>query len=777
MIGVFICKCGGNISGTVDINKVRREIRRLPDVSAVYVNEFLCSKPGLDLIKSSILKRGLKRVVVAACTPHMHEEMFRNAVTEAGLNGYLLERANIREQCSWVHSDVDKATRKTIDLIRGGVYRAKKLKQLKSSEASINRRVMVIGGGIAGIVAALQLADMGREVILVEKRPSIGGRMAQLSKVFPTLDCAPCVLSPLMAQVGAHPHITLMTLSEVEEVTGGPGNFYLKIRVKKRGVDVEKCVKCKMCERICPVTVPNEFEEELYNRKAVYLPFDQAIPSVYTIDFEHCTRCGKCAEVCPSKAINLEDEDKEVALKVGSIIIATGFDLMDNEKIRRCYPRHPQCITSLQLERLIENELAAGKVLKTPEGRRVKSLAFILCVGSRDPHLGVAYCSRVCCPYSIKEAILLKKALPYLDIWMYFTDIRMTGRYFEEFYGDAKKMGIKFIRGKPGAVTIDKERGKVEVIAEDADIGYLFKNHVDMVILCPAIIPSERTVELADILRVPIGSDDFVAEKHPKLSPIATLREGVFAAGTALGPKDIPNSVTDGRAAASQAFKFIGSGKRVISPLKPKLVGECNECGVCVEVCPLKAISIEDGLHIDLLSCDGCGACIPVCEKHALELAHYTREQLEATIEGILSKGDKDIVVLGLFGDRTAYPTADAAGTSNLQYPHNIRIMRVPSTALLDSTIMLKGLACGADGVMISETEGSKEAELTLRQVEIVKKKLSECEIDERRIVFQPLLLPMSKTLPPILANYTHVIKRLGKLGEENRQKISQITE
>ncbi|MCK4952952.1 CoB--CoM heterodisulfide reductase iron-sulfur subunit A family protein, partial [Candidatus Bathyarchaeota archaeon] len=548
MIGVFICKCGGNISRTVDTNKVRKAVGEIQDVSVTRVADFLCSKPGLKMIRDAITKRGLQRVVVACCSPHMHEETFRKVISEEDLNSYLLVHVNVREHCSWVHER--GATEKAIDLILGGINRARSLEPLKKIEVSVCRDVLVVGGGISGITSALQLAETGYKVYLLEKKPSVGGRMAQLSKTFPTLDCSPCILSPRMADLEINPNITLITNAEIDEVSGGPGNFNVKVKVKPLGVDIEKCLKCAKCESVCPTEVPNEFEEGLYNRKAVYMPFPQAVPSAYVVDPESCTKCGACVEACPVGAINLEEGNRKVNLNVGSIILATGFDMINLEKLRSYHPEHPSCITALQMERLIETEMTEGKVLKKKDGSRVKSIAYILCAGSRDPHQGVAYCSKVCCPYAIKQAYLLKDFLPYLQIWIYYTDMRMSGRGFEQFYGEARKLGVKFIHGKPGEATPTSE-GKMEILAEDIDTACLIRNQVDTLVLCPAMIASEGTNELTEKLGIPMGEDGFIASKHPKLNPISTLREGVYAAGVSLGPKDIQDSVIDARAAAA----------------------------------------------------------------------------------------------------------------------------------------------------------------------------------------------------------------------------------
>jgi len=769
-LGVFICRCGGNISGTVRVEEVADVVRKVEDVKVVRIADFLCSKPGLDMIKDSIRRFNLEGVVVASCSPHMHEETFRDALEEAGLNRYRLVHVNIREQCSWVHTR--GATEKALDLILAGIARARVLKPLEEIEVEVSRDIMVIGGGIAGITSALHLAEAGYKVYLVERRPSIGGRMAQLSKTFPTLDCAPCILSPRMSDVERNPNIVLLTNSEVSSVTGGPGNFQVRIHVRARGVDPEKCLKCGRCERECPVETADEFEEGLLRRKAIHLPFPQAVPSAYTIDFEACTRCGRCAEVCPAGAINLEEGEREIEVRVGSIIVATGFDLLDAERLRSYHPQHPNVVTALQVERLIEDELTAGRVLKKADGSRVKSIAYILCAGSRDPHRGLPYCSRICCPYAVKEAILLKEFLPYLRIWIYYTDMRMSGRGFEEFYRRARDLGIRFIHGKPGEVR-PTEDGLLEVVAEDIDSGVILRNLVDMVVLCTGVVPSKGTEELARKLGIPLADDGFIASRHPKLDPISTLRDGIYAAGMALGPKDIHDSVVDGKAAAAHAMGFVGDGRRLLDPIKPRLVGECDGCLRCVESCGYNALTFDgEKPVVDLFSCVGCGACVSACPRGSLELPHYTGVQLEAEVQGLLSRRSDEVVLVGFFEDKICYTAADNAGTSRISYPPNIRIVRVPSTALLDERLLLKTLLYGADGILLCEDEGSRELKIAERLVASMRSTLSELGIEAERVHLQPMVLPIFRVLPEYISRFQQRVSRLGKIGEEEREKL-----
>ncbi len=770
MTGVFICRCGGNISGTVKCEDVRDAVKGMEGVKTAQVTDFLCSKPGLQLIRNAIKNKKLDRIIVACCSPHMHEKMFQNVIEEEGVNRYQMVHVNLREHCSWIH---DKgATEKAISLVKGGIKRAQSLEPLKDKEIEVNKAVMVIGGGVAGITAALQLSEAGFNVNLVERNTSIGGKMSQLSKTFPTLDCSPCILSPRMAEVENTPNITLYTISEVKGLSGGPGNFNVKIKVKSRGVDIDKCLKCGRCSQVCPTEVPSEFEEGMYPRKAIYLPFPQAVPSSYVVDFEHCIACQACVNACPVGAINLDDEEKDVDVEVGSIIVATGFDLISDEKLKSYRPDHPQVINAMQVERLIENELTEGKVLNTPSGDRVKSLAYILCAGSRDPHRGVSYCSSICCPYTVKQAILLKKFLPYLKIYIYYTDMRMTGRGFEDFYREAREKGIIFIHGKPGDLTPLPDGG-IQVIVEDLDTGLLTKNVVDIAVLSSAMVPSQGTTELANKLGIALGEDLFIASKHVKLDPISTLKEGIYAAGVATGTKDIHDSVIDARAATSHVTNFLGEGKLKLDPFKPIHVGECDHCGLCIDACNRNAINLEnEGPVIELVSCNGCGACVAVCEKGSLLLPNYTKKAILGELEGILEDVSDEVTIIGFFDDNISYTAADNAGTARMHYPTNMKIVRTPSTAILDTDIVLKTLGKGADGVMISEVEESHEAELAETLVANVKENLKEKGIEPERVMFQPMVLPIFKVLPKFITDFTAKVQSLGKIPEEKRQKL-----
>ena len=709
-IGVYVCHCGTNIAGTVDCKSLAEYAQSLEGVVVSRDNIYTCSEPGQNQIAEDIKALGLTKVVVASCSPKMHERTFRKTLQDAGLNPYVLEMVNLREQCSWVHKDKTEATKKAKDLVRGGVRRAELLEELAPVEIPMSKDTLVIGGGIAGISASLQLANSGYKVHLVEKGASIGGRMAQLSKTFPTLDCAPCILSPRMVEVASHPNVTLYTRAEVVSVEGTPGNYKVRVKVAPRGVDPKKCIGCAKCEKVCPVKVPNEFEECLYERKAIFKPFPQAVPASYVVDFENCKECGACEKVCTAKAINMDEPDGLEDLEVGAIIVSTGFDLFDVTRLHEYDTSLPDVITATQMERLMINECGAGMVLKRKaDGNRVKKVAYVLCAGSRTRKVGMPYCSKICCNYAIKQAVILRKTFPYMQVYVYYIDIRSAGRGFEEFYvRSMEEFGVKYIHGKVS--DIQKGKAGIMVRAEDVTLGEILENEFDTVVLCTAMVPSAGTDALAKVLKVPLGEDGFVSEKHPKLDPVSSHRSGVFAAGAVLGPKDVRDSVVDGRSTAAHVIEFLGSGRMLLDPVKAQIVDatRCIKCMACEVVCPVKAITVSDLPQVDQIACIGCGACVSECPVKVFDLAHYTDQQVAAAVEGLLSEPSDDVRILGVFGDVLAYVAADSAGTARLEYPPAIRIVRLPSAARLARKEVLSAFAAGADGVMLSDEEGGE---------------------------------------------------------------------
>ncbi|RLG53825.1 MAG: disulfide reductase, partial [Thermoproteota archaeon] len=411
-IGVFVCHCGQNIAGSVDVEKVRDETAKLAGVVHAEDYVFMCSDPGQELIRRAIHEKNLDGIVVAACSPFLHKETWQNIAKNTGLNPYLVEVANIREWVAWPHrNDKEKATEKAIKMVEAAVAKLRSDVALQPIKIPVKKSVLVIGGGIAGIQAALDIAEAGLKVYLVEKDPSIGGKMAQLSETFPTLDCPQCILTPKMTELAHHSNATLLTYSEIEDVTGSAGNFKVKVRRKATYVNWDKCVGCGSCMQVCPVEVPSEYEDGIANRKAIYIPFPQAVPNKAVIDPMSCLRlkygkgCGLCAKECPAGAISFENNERFEELEVGAIIVATGLEVMDASNFAEYgHGKYKDVITGLQFERLLApSGPTQGRVIRPSDGKVPKEVAFIQCVGSRDPENWNPYCSKICCMYTAKQ--------------------------------------------------------------------------------------------------------------------------------------------------------------------------------------------------------------------------------------------------------------------------------------------------------------------------------------------------------------------------------------
>jgi heterodisulfide reductase subunit A len=646
-IGVFICHCGTNIADTVDIDEVREFASGLPGVVSALDYKFTCSEPGQLQIKETVGKERLNRVVVAACSPRMHEITFRKAIAEAGLNPYLLQIANIREQNSWVHKD--GATELAKALIHAAVQRANLLEALERREVPVTPSVLVIGGGIAGIQAALNIANSNHKVYLVEQTPSIGGRMIQLDKTFPTLDCSSCILTPKMAAVGSHPNIELMTYSEVEEVSGYIGNFKATIRKKPRYVDSELCTGCGICMEKCPWKADSEFDMGISKRKAIYTPFPQAVPNVPVIDTETCVyfekgSCKACEKFCPTGAIAWDQKEETVELEVGAIIVATGYDLFDPSPLTQYgYGRLDNVVTSLEFERMCSATGPTGGDLVLKDGSAPQSVAIIHCVASRDKNY-FEYCSRVCCMYALKYSHLIGEKTD-AEIYQLYIDMRCYGKGFEEFYQRLSDEGVNFVRGKVAQVTdhaiSDEENGKLVVVSEDTLLGRMVRIPVDMVILCPAMVPRADADEVAKRLLLSRGADGFFLEKHPKLEPVGTVNDGVFVVGCCQGPKDIPDTVAQASAGAAEALSLIDRGTVEIEAATAVVDEEmCSGCKICLALCPYNAISFDEEkkvANVNDILCKGCGVCVAACPSAAIKGRHFTDKQIFAEIEGLLA--------------------------------------------------------------------------------------------------------------------------------------------
>ncbi|MGB6895769.1 MAG: CoB--CoM heterodisulfide reductase iron-sulfur subunit A family protein [Dehalococcoidia bacterium] len=657
-IGVYICHCGSNIAGTINVEWLAQFAQGLDGVVVGRDYKFMCSDPGQEMIKDDIKEHNLNRVVVAACSPRMHEPTFRRVCEEAGVNPYLFHMANIREQCSWVHEE--GATEKAMAIINAAVQRTRLLEPLESRQEQVTPAALVVGGGIAGIQAALKIADAGHKVYLVEREPSIGGRMIQLDKTFPTLDCSACILTPKMADTGSHPNIELMTWSEVVDVQGYIGNFKVTIKKKPRYVDMDKCNSCGVCMEKCPWKADSEFDVGLGKRKAIYTPFPQAVPNVPVIDTEHCvyfTRdgaCRACEKFCDPDAIDFNQTEELVDVDVGAIVVATGYDLMDPSPIREYgYGRLDNVLTSLEFERMCSATGPTGGELKLKDESTPQSVAIVHCVGSRDTNYH-EYCSRVCCMYALKYSHLIKEKVEGADVYQIYIDMRCYGKGFEEFYQRLSDEGVNFIRGKVAQVTdraiSDEEKGKLVVVCENTLLGSMMRLPVDMVILCPAMEARSDAREVARLFNINQGADAFFLERHAKLEPVATASDGIFVVGCAQGPKDIPDTVAQAGAGAAEALALIDAGVVVVDAATAAVNAElCSGCKTCLELCPYGAITFNEEDKVAELSdvlCKGCGTCVAACPAGAITGRHFTDQQIMAEVEALLADAKRPLVAV-----------------------------------------------------------------------------------------------------------------------------------
>lgn len=711
-IGVYVCHCGLNIGGVVDCAQVADFASNLPGVILSNHNLYTCSEPGQELIKADIKEQRLNRVVVASCTPRLHEPTFRAACQDAGLNPYLFEMANIREHCSWVHlHDKEAATEKAKDLVRMAVARSRLLVAQEPFTVPVTRKALVIGGGVAGIQAALDLADSGYKVYLVEKEPSIGGRMAQIDKTFPTMDCSICILAPKMSEAGRHPNIELLTLSEIEGVEGYVGNFTVQVRRKARFVH-ESCTACGDCAKACPQVAPDEFNAGLSMRRAIYMSFAQAVPSTFQIDMDLCLNkhgivaCDKCFQACQRQCVDYSQKDTLLTLEVGTIIVATGVDVYDPTPLTEFgYRKFPNVITSLEFERLINAGGPSGGNLIRPSDQKIpKTVAFLQCIGSRSKRSNI-YCSNICCMNTVKDALLIKEHWPETKILVFYIDIRAFGKGFEDLFQRSRREGVSFIRGVPGEIIEDPETHNLTLIGENTLLSQLYRYEVDLAILSVGIEPRKDSPVIQRLLNLSCASDGFFLEAHPKLRPVDTPTGGIFLAGCAEGPKDIKDSVTQASASASRANILMSQGKVTVEAITA-VVDEtlCQGCGMCVKVCPYSAIRQDPESQIAQVtqaSCAGCGTCVAECPFSAIMQRHFTDQQIYAQIDAITEEKPETKAV-AFCCNWCSYAGADFAGVSRMQYPAPIRIIRTMCSGRISGDFVEYAFRRGAAAVLVS---------------------------------------------------------------------------
>jgi heterodisulfide reductase subunit A len=641
-----------NIAGVVDVKEVAEYAEGLPDVAVARHYAYMCSELGQRIIQEDIRTHNLDRIVIATCSPNMHEETFRKAIADASLNFYLLEIVNLREQVSWAHSqDPEKATEKAKDLVRMGVARARLLEPLEKSKVHAEKSVLVVGGGIAGIQASLDLGDAGFQVYLVERAPSIGGRMAQLDKTFPTLDCSACILTPKMVDVAKHPKIKLLINSEVKDVKGFVGNYEVSIVKMPRYVDEEKCVGCELCTKVCPVKVSDEFNEGLSQTPAICIYSPYAVPKAAIINPKHCLRlkynkdvCGKCLEACEARAINFEQQPENILLKVGSVILAVGAEVFDASRmVEFGYGRYKNVISNIEFERFMNaSGPTNGEILCPNNGKHPKAVVFVQCVGSRDKRFNEG-CCRVGCMATLKQAILARERLgKNVSIHVCFNDMRAFGKDYDEFYGRARDFDINFVSGLPSDIR-EAANGSLHFDVYDKGTGKLLELRPDMVVLANGLVPNYDLGKISGLFHVSRSSDGFLLEAHPKLRPLESAVAGVFLAGACQSPKDIPDTVAQASGAAAKVIDLLTSGEIELEPLKAVVDKDlCSGCRICESVCPFVAVEIkaekvngEERFRAEVVEamCQECGLCASACPTSAIRMRHYTDEQISAQVQ------------------------------------------------------------------------------------------------------------------------------------------------
>lgn len=652
-IGVFICHCGGNISDVVDVERVAREIGKIPGVVISTNHMFACSDPGQAMIEQKIRELALNRVVVAACSPSLHELTFRRALTRAGLNQFLYEHANIREQDSWVVADKEMATRKAIRLIKAAVARTPHLIPLKKRVIPIHQSVLVIGGGIAGLTAASYLAARGIEVTLIESSPFLGGRMARLAGLFPTGKGARDLLRPVMEAVTNNPKVTIYTNAEMVQSTGFIGDFRTTVRLIPRGVEPD-VDNVQAAIDVCPEETADEFNFAITRRRAIYGPYDGCYPNHPAIDWKRCTKCGKCIEVVGDKGINLNDEPREIEIRSGVIVIAVGLDLYQPHFGEYGFGKYHEVITLAQLNRILDEKGPTGGQLVV-NGKPVRTIGFMHCVGSmqqRGIHQQGAdgrindYCSRVCCTASLHAETELKSRYPDLHIYDFHSDIRTYGRWHEDYYTQASEQGVAFVRFnplQPPKVVPDPE-GEKPIMVRTMDrltFGEEIEVPLDVLVLATGMVARDMH-KLIDLFRCSIGPDRFLLEVHPKLRPVELAVAGLFLAGSVQGPMDTVESTAGAAAAAAKAATLISQGSIELDPFIGHVAEElCSGCRICLSVCPYDGISRDVDRRVAVINeavCTGCGTCVAACPCNAISQFGFSDDEVKSEIMALLER-------------------------------------------------------------------------------------------------------------------------------------------
>ncbi|MEM3601463.1 MAG: hydrogenase iron-sulfur subunit [Candidatus Bathyarchaeia archaeon] len=794
-IGVFLSDCGGQISKILDFEDLTGFVKKVSGVTLIARNNEFWRGKGLETIVEAVKKRQINRLVVAEGIPKISEIAIAKAVEEAGLNPNFIEVLDIKDHCALPHKDnPSEATAKAKAMLLAAIEKVKLSEPIEKAEFPTVKSVLVIGGGIAGMQAAEDLADIGFQVHLVEKEPFLGGLAAKAVRFFPTDDCAICIQSPsdlktvtctsrkcvYRSGISEIPNLNILTNAKVVKAEGTPGNFKVTVEQKPRYVDEKKCVACDLCTKVCPVEVLDEYNAKLKKRKAIYINTPLVYPPAYAIDEKACkfNECGKCVDVCPTKAVQLDQKVNRVTLNVGSIIVATGFEEYDPSVIKEYhYGEYPDVITHLELARMIDAfGPTKGIVVRPSDGKPAKRIVFVQCVGSRDRRWN-PYCSSICCMISLKHATLIKSAYPDTDVTICYIDIRTTGREHEYYYERVREMGVKFVKGRPSEILHDPATNTLIVEVEDEILRRLLEVEADLVVLATAMVPSSETKELAGILGLELDKDGFFKEYNAKLRPTETKRRGIFVCGGATFPKDAPTASINAHSAAVKAAKFL-TPLKIVKELKTAVVNEdyCGDCEFCPVTCPYGAITLvkkDDGhlaARVSEIQCEGCGICVGTCPAGAIELRHLRPSQISAQVKALLSiNGTSKPLILAISCSECGQASIDSSGMAMIGYPANVRVLRVPCAGMVQVQQILEAFKFGAQGVMIvgCKTDGCHYevgSQKAKQKVELAKILLKEYGIEPERLEMFNLIFIEGDKFAEAAREMTERMERLGLL-------------